>query len=131
MKFRTVQDRPTAIPKAKKPMSAAKRAAWQKAVEAAAKKKREQTHCLMGHPLSGDNVYYKREKRHGHRVCKICCKMNAAINKRHWKAILESDPDHEKHGTTAGAGYGCKCLKCRKARSDYNRLRYYKEASAS
>lgn len=42
-------------------------------VEAAAAKKRAQTHCKRGHPLSGGNLGETTDK-HGHnrRVCRTC-----------------------------------------------------------
>lgn len=45
------------------------RSATERGVVAAAKKRRAQTHCLRGHPLSGDNLYLNPR---GIRVCKQC-----------------------------------------------------------
>jgi hypothetical protein len=32
----------------------------------------ERTHCLRGHPLSGDNVRFQKKGRWMHRVCRAC-----------------------------------------------------------
>lgn len=45
------------------------RSATERGIVAAAKKRRAQTHCLRGHPLSGDNLYLNPR---GIRVCKQC-----------------------------------------------------------
>lgn len=39
------------------------------------------------------------------------------------KAELLADPNHEKHGTGYAYNCGCRCEKCKQARSDYMRVR--------
>ena len=50
---------------------------FKNAVEAAAKKRRAQTHCKRGHPLSGENLHiYVNKKGAKARVCKECKRLN-------------------------------------------------------
>ena len=48
--------------------------------------KRNQTHCKRGHPLSGENLYRRKD---GRRICKTCKKMNA-IRKNEQRRDLSS-----------------------------------------
>jgi hypothetical protein len=52
------------------------------------------THCIHGHPLSGDNVhYYTIGGRHRQRVCRACSARNtAAYRRRKRQALRQSSP---------------------------------------
>lgn len=53
-------------------------------VRAAAAKKRAQTHCKRGHPLSGDNLHvYKAKNGWTARVCRACKRLAVAKSRSH------------------------------------------------
>jgi len=86
-------------------------------VKAIAARRKAKTHCINGHPLSGDNV---RFRENGKRNCKACQDINAKINRNIKKARILSDPDYYLHGTRQGYSLGCRCFKCRYALWELN-----------
>lgn len=91
---------------------------WQMATAASAAKRRAQTRCKRGHLLAGDNLVVRSG---GRRNCRAC----TADNSARWNALtlvaMQADREHHLHGTTTGASVGCKCFRCRLARSSYLR----------
>lgn len=58
-------------------------------VKAIAERRRRQTHCKRGHPLSGDNLRVKVDKYgHTHRNC-FTCLSDSSFYK--WRGIIRPD----------------------------------------
>jgi hypothetical protein len=52
-------------------------------------KKRNATHCVQGHPLSGENLYVKPN---GFRVCRTCARAATRRYEQRSRERLESEP---------------------------------------
>lgn len=48
-------------------------------------------------------------------------KLQEMRSNERWLAAMQADPEHPKHGTKRGYKHGCRCDRCRKAMSDYQR----------
>lgn len=63
------------------------------AIEAAAHKKRAQTHCVRGHEYNDKNTYYV--KGSGHRICRICVSERGyAKRENHRSSLLDRFMSH-------------------------------------
>lgn len=79
-----------------------------------------QTHCLRGHPLSGDNLSI--DKTHGYRICKACKALhfrnNYVPHSRTWPERTHCARGHElkPENTITGGGKRCRICKNQKQR---------------
>lgn len=74
-----------ACDKARRNVAQKKLAAKRKADRAANGRNRDRTHCIHGHPLSGENLYARNLER-GHRKCVTCAREYARHAKAHKEA---------------------------------------------
>lgn len=76
------------------------------------------THCPQGHPYDRDNTI---TLKNGARRCRTCKKADTLNRMERSHELPESD---KRHGTLTGyTGWGCRCDRCKNAKSEYNRMR--------
>lgn len=63
----------------------------------------DKTHCIRGHPLSGDNVIVRHDASHENgRMCRTCSRLRARIDSRvrywRWKLAAHTAGPHNRRG---------------------------------
>lgn len=71
--------------------------------------------CKNGHPRNAKNTGIKAGQ--GTVYCKVCASDATYRSNQSCLRVLIANPDHEDHGTEKGYKYGCRCFKCRIAKS--------------
>ena len=75
---------------------------------------RSKTHCLQGHPYSGENLI----ERAGRRLCRKCLNTATMKCRKNRRMLPSSD---SRHGTVTGyQNWKCRCLGCANAWRVYN-----------
>lgn len=92
------------------------------------KERREDTHCKRGHEYTEENTYWyaKRNSKGGlrwTRQCRRCRYETTAARIVRILSEMRADSGHRLHGTHKGYSYGCRCMRCKVANSQYHRKR--------
>lgn len=64
---------------------------------------RRQTHCHNGHPMTDDNIYFRKGKRNS---CRVCAKENAKRRYAAWIAAGRTPAEWKGRGGTNGIQEG-------------------------
>lgn len=92
-----------------------------------AEKNRKATYCKNGHKFTKENTGIRKN---GKRFCRKCRREYDEDYRAGTLRSMLNNPGHPLHGTYKGAICGCKCFKCRLAKSNYQ-AKYRKKKNES